>query len=114
MVKRFIIRRQLATAIPSGIRSHFTMIMDPASGTVYVAVEKLSVDASSVLGYDRVSPDPAVQAAETLPSSSWTGFEHDPSVDGNSRKQREPFFWVHPKVSKSIELALLRHRGCLS
>lgn len=53
MAKAFLIRHQLLTSIPEGARASFSVIMDPASGTVSVTIKHLSLDASNLLRCER-------------------------------------------------------------
>jgi hypothetical protein len=61
--------------------------MDPVAGIVTVSTQSLFIDASSVLGYDRVSSDPA-SLAETLPVEEWNDISYEETRNEFSYVQR--------------------------
>ncbi|KAH6714484.1 hypothetical protein BKA61DRAFT_734947 [Leptodontidium sp. MPI-SDFR-AT-0119] len=87
MMKSFFIRHRLLANIPAGVRRFFTIIMDPASGTVSVALKSIFIDSGSLLGYDITGPDPVVEAVENLLPESWTGVEFDNKALENARQK---------------------------
>ncbi|KAK0746968.1 hypothetical protein B0T18DRAFT_391320 [Schizothecium vesticola] len=94
MVKAFVIRRHLVKALPPSIRHHFSIIMDPAAGTVSLALPSLFLDAGSLIGYDVVSPDNDIELAESLSPGDWK-YEGDRGAsDSPSRKLRVSKLWL--------------------
>ncbi|KAK1832581.1 hypothetical protein QBC39DRAFT_381405 [Podospora conica] len=91
MAKAFIIRRHLVKALPSKIRPYFSIIMDPASGTVSVVYPDLYLNAGSLLGYETLSLDPVIEAAEEVPPEDWhkQHFEEASGTRGRIRR------WIH-------------------
>lgn len=49
MVKSFIIRYRLELSLPKAVRKHYSLIMDPAAGTVSVGVDTPQLDLSNLL-----------------------------------------------------------------
>jgi hypothetical protein len=68
MVKAFVIRRHLVKTLPPSIRPDYSIIMDPAAGTVSIALPSLFLNAGSLIGYDSVSLDASIDAAERPPT----------------------------------------------
>lgn len=66
MAKSFFIRRHLVKALPFSLRPNYSIIMDPAAGTVSITLPSLSLNAGSLVGYDAVSRDHSIEAAESL------------------------------------------------
>lgn len=66
MTKAFIIRRHLVKALPSSLRPNYSIIMDPAAGTVSISLPTFFLDAGSLVGHDVLSPDGDIEFAEEL------------------------------------------------
>jgi len=90
MVKAFVIRRHLVKALPPSLRPNYSIIMDPAAGTVSITLPSLFLNAGSLVGYDVVSHDSSIEFAESLPPGDWKYLPDRGGSDPHSRKPRVP------------------------
>jgi hypothetical protein len=89
MAKSFFIRRHLVKALPPSIRRHYSIIMDPAAGTVSITLPSLFLNAGSLVGYDFKTWWRAVVNPAELPPGEWD--LHDWETNGSlSRELRAP------------------------
>lgn len=108
MAKAFIIRRHLVRALPSSLRPNYSIIMDPAAGTVSISLPTFFLNAGSLVGYDFVSPDSGIELAQELPPRDWHRLADWGPGDSRFRKLRvreqAPLF-------KLTLLTFLAHKG---
>jgi hypothetical protein len=57
--------------MPREFRRFFTIIPDPAGGTVSVNFQNVFIDSSTLLGIERVGFDPAADTAEQQSYDLW-------------------------------------------
>ena len=78
MVKSFIIRYRLQSSLPTEVRKHYSLIMDPAAGTVSVGIDTPRLDLENLLhsASEHCSGKKYLSNVEKgLLSEPWMGFQ---------------------------------------